>query len=381
MRPSVRVFAILLGCFCLAQSLDAQQCAHLVDSMRKAPTETTRLRVGTVVRGGCLGGVHDTVGGAATLDERLAPSAFESRTAQRHAAAIVLSALAMSADAAAEGLGAPHDSLRTWFDTLAGATQRLARTLGGTAADTALLNIERWRLQLETFSISVVSTSDLYEFGVQGPCAVGADPCAVAVDHSFRLLRHARIVERVVDLVVNLPATSALADSLAMFDDRWKAYFTDARSQLGWELWLNGRWYRAVKNERYCPSRGGFCEPPSRQWILLHPSLALEYVSGTAPGARVDESLVLELFGVNRWSWDKGAAMRNAVGASLVVSASDRSSLPTFGYGVLIHLRQTYSIGATMRGSRWGVVVSYDLWRRAEGEVQQARATFERDAR
>ena len=163
-----------------------------------------------------------------------------------------------------------------------------------------------------------------------------------------------------------------------VFDKRWTAYFTGARSQMPWELWLNAYLYGRGKEDKYCEPGGGFCSAPANQWILLHPTVAVEYIGDAAKGDRVQETALLEVLGYNRWSWGENAHMRHAWGASIVAAVSERSSVPEIGYGLMIHNRNTFSFGVTWHESNVGVFLSYDLWNKSAGKVDALRERFDR---
>jgi hypothetical protein len=92
----------------------------------------------------------------------------------------------------------------------------------------------------------------------------------------------------------------------------------------------------------------------------------------------VQEALVLELVGLNRWAWGAGAEMRRAWGASVVTVVSERTLVREVGFGVLVHHRQAFSAGVTVHGKSVGIVFSYDLWKRAQSAVPGLREDFER---
>lgn len=71
--------------------------------------------------------------------------------------------------------------------------------------------------------------------------------------------------------------------------------------------------------------------------ILLHPSIAMEYIQDASDGSEFSESLVVEAVGLNRWRWEDGdAKMRNPWGVSLIGAYSDRNDVEDLGWGVIL---------------------------------------------
>ena len=95
---------------------------------------------------------------------------------------------------------------------------------------------------------------------------------------------------------------AAFVRYLTGLEERWRRYHLDARANLPWELWLNGRLLAE-------PAAGcGFIEPPERQIILLHPIPLL-----VARGATTDDmtgAIGIELIGLYAWRWE-GTQMRS----------------------------------------------------------------------
>jgi len=143
-------------------------------------------------------------------------------------------------------------------------------------------------------------------------------------------------------------------------NNEWESYFTDARSQFPWELALNGYLYN--KNDR--KAKGVILQaPPRYQWILLHPSVALEYIDNANEGNQFRESVILEIAGYNWWNW-KNRDRDTALGLSFITSYSDRSCTRDVGFGVIAHYNHTLSVGGTLRkGGDPGVFISVDVGR------------------
>lgn len=167
------------------------------------------------------------------------------------------------------------------------------------------------------------------------------------------LVRYATVTKRALSYV-SARNIGNLAKEVALYDKRWGHYFNDARSQFFWELWLNGQLYGATQKDG-----GGLKSPPNYQVILLHPSVGLEFVD-TRAGDRFREAIVLEGIGYNGWRWSDGD-MKFPLGISLIGIYGDRSSVPEFGWGALLHYNNNLSLGITRRGGHTGAVLSLDL--------------------
>ncbi len=143
---------------------------------------------------------------------------------------------------------------------------------------------------------------------------------------------------------------------LDILDQRWRAYLLGGRSLFPWERWANGEFYRRSLDEER-----GFIEPPSRQYVFLHPTPAYEYRDYAEDG--LEEVLSLEVAGFYRWRW-RGSEMHRPWGGSLLVSW-DGSDEDSVGYGVMAHLPRNWSLGVVARKrnseQEWAVLLSADL--------------------
>lgn len=154
-------------------------------------------------------------------------------------------------------------------------------------------------------------------------------------------------------------------------DAKWTGYFDDARLQFPWELYING-----LRYGREARKAGGFGEPPSDQFILLHPGVGMEYVRGAPSGSRFQPALVLELVGYNRWRWTDAGKMENAYGASLIQTYSDRAGLSSSRPGVMFHVQNKYSLALTRDNGKTGIVLSIDLAKLVTRVDDEARSRF-----
>lgn len=164
------------------------------------------------------------------------------------------------------------------------------------------------------------------------------------------------VLQRSIQIVLLQQRRDDTVAYLELLNRRWAAYNSGGRSLFPWELWVNGVLYERKSTGR------GFIEPPTRQFVLLHPSVAI--AGQDSPDGDFEETLVLELLGWYGWRWSgrDGATMKRPFGASLITSWDGSNEL---GYGVMIHLPKNWSIGATRRaveGSHeTSILVSFDL--------------------
>ena len=133
---------------------------------------------------------------------------------------------------------------------------------------------------------------------------------------------------------------------------RWDDFLTKSRSQTALELAVNSYLWRGDKTS------GMFLEPPERQWVLLHPSVVLEYVDKAVDGNRSEEGLMIEVIGMNWWQNDK---WYQPSGASYALVYSDRAGLSDWANGIAVYFGNKYVLGATRRDGNTGYFISVDL--------------------
>lgn len=161
---------------------------------------------------------------------------------------------------------------------------------------------------------------------------------------------------------------------LELLDKRWDAYYYEARPQNFLEVAFNS-WRFNKQTEK----QEGFLSPPDYQWIIMHPNIALEYIEDAPDGSEFQESLVLELFGRNSWSWKNQAAeMERPIGWSVIASITDRAEVEEIGWGVMFHIDHTYSFAFTDHDGDAGFLVSIDLLRFYGEWEQETRDKFDR---
>jgi hypothetical protein len=202
---------------------------------------------------------------------------------------------------------------------------------------------------------------------LDGPCFDGTDGDIPACTQS---LQDAMLVATISNRVAL--ALSRLGDNIidqeakfmARYNAGWQAYFNDARSQTPLELLINN--YAFVHSAAFThpaePAVAALADPPTHQFIFLHPRAGFEYVGGASPGSRFKPAAFMEVAGYNLWGYDSDGKMGNAFGASLMASYSDRAGAKAIGYGAMFYFKTKYALGLTYRkSSTIGIMVSADL--------------------
>lgn len=170
------------------------------------------------------------------------------------------------------------------------------------------------------------------------------------------------------------PFGNQALQELELLDKRWEAYYYDARPQNFLEVGFNS--WRFNKNNE---GEDGFLSPPDYQWIWLHPNIALEYIEDVPDGSKFQESLVIEIFGRNSWTWKKDSSkMERPFGWSVIASITDREDVDKIGWGVMFHINHNYSFAFTDHDGNAGFLLSVDLLRFFGGWTQEARDKFTR---
>jgi len=173
--------------------------------------------------------------------------------------------------------------------------------------------------------------------------------CTEAFRRAARFYTIASLYRRSLGKLLQAERDATLA-YLEGLENRWEAYFSGAYSQYPWELALNSWRYKRSP---------GLAEPPTRQLILGHPGIAYEVVDQEDETVLRD-ALTVELLGFYRWRF-KDDKVRRPFGASLVV-AWHGSVGDDVGYGVLVHLPRSWSLGFSYRDdTEFSALISADL--------------------
>jgi hypothetical protein len=173
------------------------------------------------------------------------------------------------------------------------------------------------------------------------------------------------------------PALRQTVKAIENAKARWEIYMQEGMSQFPWEAAFNG-WAVGADNIQY---------PPTRQWILLHPELAVEVSTRSIKEVTAKESLAIELLGHVWYRWknlDQPEAGLQWWGISAAVSLRD-DLRP--GLGVVTHYGRFVTLGITWHDTdedgRWFndapfLMIGIDLFRFAEGRAPAYQKRWER---
>lgn len=215
-----------------------------------------------------------------------------------------------------------------------------------------------------------------YKSLVESDCSTGADACKEAVGLAIRMNRAVNLTN-IVGRCAALPRGKRALESLVKLDKDWNHYFFETRSQYIWEL--------AVNSARYHDKQDVFGEPPTDQIILLHPGVTFEYLGGGARHEEAYQAVVMaEVIGYNKFTWKErspGVPSRlPPLGASIVATLAKENTGDRIGYGLMIHVYNTLSIGATRRDTGAGTettwLLSADLMKLILNPSAEAVAKF-----
>ena len=183
---------------------------------------------------------------------------------------------------------------------------------------------------------------------VKAACETASETCRAQFETVKEVLRATELVKLALD-VYRRQIVEAHLKETAQRAQMWDHYFTGARSQYPWELWLNGRFMKDTRKEE----RGvklGFRDVPNSQWLFLHPDVVFEYAPDEPEGNRFAGLAILDVVGLNRWKWNADGSMGFAVGASFIVSMGDHANMDDVGFGAMLHLANRWSVGMTFSG-------------------------------
>jgi len=206
--------------------------------------------------------------------------------------------------------------------------------------------------------------------------SLASPTCRKAYEAAKRFIQYTSATEFLLRMYVDFKFQE-LHEELDLYNQQWEKYFGEARSQYVWELKFNSsRYAKKIRKQEGDLAKSGFKPPPNDQWILLHPSVALEYIDSAAQGDRLREALLLEWIGYNRWTW-RGSIMHKPMGLSIVTAISDRASTDTLSHGLVFHYNHRFSVGVTYRAdSKTGIFITYDLAKHITERSAQIESEF-----
>lgn len=380
----ITLWLLVLPWAAQAQAFD---CAS-VDTPEFAAGLTHRDRLNALEQNGCLGGANDTDALTAAVvaalpDGRTPPQLGVSDQERRAATLHALDRIAAAADAELAALpptAAPGaaERLEALAAALAAARAAVADGRDGEGPQRPVY----WKFNRDNGSFTLAADDgaglgvQLYRGFLDDACrAPDSADCAHAYALAKNIVRDAHLVERSLTYYA-APVLDAHYREALLRDRKWRAYFDEALFQYPWELYLNGIWLRKhdPRPRDAAGNRLGFLPPPSSQWIVLHPNIGFEYVSGAADGNQFEPAVFIELIGYNRWQWTASGEIADALGVSLITSYSDRAGADDAGYGLLLHYGSRWSLAATRHGADTGWLLSADLAQLVGDTSERARA-------
>lgn len=168
---------------------------------------------------------------------------------------------------------------------------------------------------------------------------------------------------------VNQPQLNNELQRYNVLNTRWDSYFDSEDPQNILELLINKKVAKLISkkscesNDDHCANYGGSFQygPPNYRIRTLNPSVAFEYIDDAEDGDQFKESLIIELLGFDRWSWQEHKK-KNPWGVSLIAAYSDRENIDDLGFGVNFRLGSNISVGITSHGNgNEGFFLSIDL--------------------
>ena len=163
---------------------------------------------------------------------------------------------------------------------------------------------------------------------------------------------------------------------MASIKRQWDHYFDHARSQYLWEIAINSRRFGASDDELAAPPRG--------QFILLHPNVAFEYLGSSAVHDQSYRAIpYLEIVGYNHLKYTNDPFLPMSdwpLGVSALVTYTPDNIGDRFGFGLMIHVKNDFSIGFARRQTGAGrdttLLLSVDLMKAFLEKSQEVRTRF-----
>jgi hypothetical protein len=195
-------------------------------------------------------------------------------------------------------------------------------------------------------------------------------PPAQAVDFLQRLRTLSMLLTR-----FKLPATGRTVNAIHLAHERWQQMVEEGRSQYPWEALING----------WIIGEGTIQQPPMKQLVVAHPSVAVEMTTEDIKNLRAKEALSVELLGLIRYHWKHRDAPTDGLswwGVSGVMSL--REDLRP-GAGFLLHYGRMVTLGAVWHDDdeddKWFdrppyVIASVDLYQMAKGRIPEYQSRF-----
>ena len=352
LAPVALVFMVSLG---TSVSVEAEQtstgpCGFEKETLAQNTLPSYKAAIVDLYDAGCLGGEHDKWSVAKELRE--------SRPTDKSVALLKVRFSILSDALKQEienGIQVRQDALKPLWEPL-----RMV-VLAQSTDKLEPLGAVYWHFDPSHGDFRGGLTLKIYDDILNPACTeIPSQTCSDAYEAAKRALQYAKVAELEVFQSKGKLKIAKLYLHVESLNAEWENYFQDARSQFPWELALNGYLYNKFDRK----ADGAILQaPPRYQWILLHPSVALEYIDQANEGNQFRESVILEIAGYNWWNWEN-RDRDTALGLSFITSYSDRSGTRDVGFGAMAHYNHTLSLGGTLRkGGDPGVFISVDVGR------------------
>lgn len=197
---------------------------------------------------------------------------------------------------------------------------------------------------------------------------------AKAKDFLFRVQTVDRLLNHMKES--SLHATVQGIRNAAM---RWELFLKEGRSQYPWEAFINGI------DPAIRPENIKF--PPSRQWIVLHPELAVELSTNALKDIKAKQSFLVDVVGHTFYWWKNSDNPAEGLQyAGITAVASFRDDLRP-GIGVMAHYGRYLNVGAIwhdqnndgrMFNQSPFFVIGIDLFRFAEYKYPEYKKQYEK---
>lgn len=180
------------------------------------------------------------------------------------------------------------------------------------------------------------------------------DACVQAVKETIGLFRGLVLASKVIH-AANLDTLNLHLVTIENRLKGYKDYYQKAEPLWPWESLFNTSVVTA-KDKIQQGNLVGFREPVEYQWLVLHPSTALQYVSDQETDFK--PALIVDVLGYNKLKWENNGSEVTSYGASAVVALSEFDGKTNIGWGMRFFYNRTYSFGITKNSDQVGLFIS-----------------------
>ncbi|HSP17109.1 MAG TPA: hypothetical protein VLV78_20370 [Thermoanaerobaculia bacterium] len=259
-----------------------------------------------------------------------------------------------------------HDALDFHLTAAVGELTTTSAALGSDAstaegASQYLLNgftPERFAADAVTLSyFDAAGTHVVSDEQLQAIPLAAVEDFKVRTDTAYRLLRD-----------MEKPAFATTASAIARINKEWDLFINHGPAQFPWESFINGH----LITTRFDP-------PPSHQWIIAHPMVAVEITKRSLSDLRADQSIAVEALGHAWYRFaqpPKEAGLRwFGIAAAVGIHADRKPS-----WGVIGHYNRAVTAGLLWQSKTAGVrvddptiVLGVDLYQLVQKKVPEYR--------